>query len=60
MSTFYFFPKAYLFWLCWVFVAVSGLSPVEATVYGLLSSAFSCLGAQGLECAGFRSDGPGL
>ena len=36
MSTFYFFFKAYLFCLCWVFVAVSGLSLVTAAVQGLL------------------------
>ena len=36
LSTFYFFFKAYLFCLCWVFVAVSGLSLVAAVVPGLL------------------------
>ena len=35
MSTFYFLFKAYLFCLCWVFVAVSGLSLVRAAVQGL-------------------------
>ena len=36
LSTFYFFFKAYLFCLCWVFVAVSGLSLVAAAVHRLL------------------------
>ena len=36
LSTFYFFFKAYLFCLCWVFVTVSGLSLVAAAVPGLL------------------------
>ena len=36
LSTFYFFFKAYLFRLCWVLVAVSGLSLVAAAVPELL------------------------
>ena len=36
LSTSYFFFKAYLFCLCWVFVTVSGLSLVAAAVHRLL------------------------
>ena len=36
LSTFYFFFKAYLFCLCWFFIAVSGLSLVAAAVHRLL------------------------
>ena len=49
--TIYIFFKFYLFiyfWLCWVFIAACGLSPVAASVRASHCSGFSCCRAQAL------------
>ena len=65
-STLLFFKfHLFIYWLCWVFVAVQRLSPVDE--WGLLSScsmwASRCggsshFGAQALGCSGFKRCGP--
>ena len=57
LSTFYFFFKAYLFCLRWVFVAVSGLSLVAAAVPGLLLAVASLVLEHRLWECGFHSNG---
>ena len=62
---YYYYFLIYYFWLCWVFVAVRGLSVVAASGGATLRCSarashcggFSCCGAQAVERTGFSRCG---